>query len=136
MLSGEVLLLCRYAYISRQKFVHLPAMTCQPPPVKALTGAAGRSANETILSAWSGCHHEIPGHPDRTWGKKDDYCGDGFCAGLQTDDARIVLRFTVSVPKSFKGTFDPSPCPGDMHVATGPPTSLAPTPLKPSIAAT
>jgi hypothetical protein len=34
------------------------------------------------------------------------------------DDTRMVLRFTVSVPKSFKGIFDPSSCPGTTVPAT------------------
>jgi hypothetical protein len=53
------------------------------------------------------------------WGKKDDYCGDGSWGVSNPDDTRMMLRFTLSVPKSFRGTFDPSRCPEDTHVATG-----------------
>jgi hypothetical protein len=53
------------------------------------------------------------------WGERDDYCGDGTCGVSHPDDTRMVLRYTVTVPKSLAGTFDPSSCPGDMHVASG-----------------
>jgi hypothetical protein len=53
------------------------------------------------------------------WGETNDYCGDGSCGVSNPDDTRMVLRYTVAVPKSFKGTFDPGSCPGDMHVANG-----------------
>jgi hypothetical protein len=53
------------------------------------------------------------------WGVKDDYCGNGQCGVSYPDDLRWVLRYTISVPSTYRGTFDASNCPGDLHAVEG-----------------
>lgn len=53
------------------------------------------------------------------WGSKDDFCGDGSCGIANPDDTRFVLKYEVSVPDTLSAPFDPSSCPGDLHVISG-----------------
>jgi hypothetical protein len=53
------------------------------------------------------------------WGTLDDYCGDGSCGVSQPDDTRLVLKYEITVPEDFDGSFDASACPGTLHVMNG-----------------
>lgn len=53
------------------------------------------------------------------WGDTDDFCGDGSCGVANPNDTRLVLKYTVKVPADYSQPFDPTSCPGELHVRNG-----------------
>jgi hypothetical protein len=42
------------------------------------------------------------------------YCEDGSCGSAKPDDVRVVLDYSVKVPKSLAAPVDPTGCPGSL----------------------
>lgn len=53
------------------------------------------------------------------WGRTSDFCGDGSCGVAVPEASDIGIRYTVTVPADFSGTFDPYSCPGNVSVVNG-----------------
>jgi len=62
---------------------------------------------------------EVVENVKQPWGSFDDFCGDGSCGVAHKDDRRFVMRYTVTVPNSYGRVFDPTSCPGQLHVMQG-----------------
>jgi actin-like ATPase involved in cell morphogenesis len=49
------------------------------------------------------------------WGVRHPYCEDGSCGFAKPDDLRVVLGYSVKVPKSIRTSIDPTACPGSLQ---------------------
>ncbi|MFE3998952.1 hypothetical protein ACFX43_09165 [Nocardioides sp. YIM B13467] len=53
------------------------------------------------------------------WGTTDDFCGDGSCGVAEPGDTRFAMKYEITVPPDFEGSFEPISCPGQLHVESG-----------------
>lgn len=90
----------------------------------AVTGP-GSSAEEQLPFdggeyTWkSGVTMKVTVEKSERWGRTDDFCGDGSCGVAEPGDTRFAMKYEVTVPPDFEGSFEPYSCPGQLHVESG-----------------
>lgn len=85
-----------------------PTPTPTPPPKKLAGGSYTWDNGVTLKTSIRLVER---------WGVRHPYCEDGSCGAAKADDVRVIVEYSVKVPKSLGASLDPVACPGSLQGA-------------------